>query len=225
MGIYVLKQVVLSYPQLFEPKLPMNARPGQKPRYSCVLLIPRDMDITEIQEATYALLKTKWGDRTDEMLTGVPPQLKWPFRTDNTKQDGSKRYDETKFKCFISTWSENPPGLVDRYADPSDPTKPAKITVRTNSKLYAGCIVNVSLNPFIFDQTGNRGASLGLQNVQHWADGDRLDNRADGSEFEVEQRPAFDLSTASQAEGQQGAPDSAAAGAGSRRGSLSNLFS
>lgn len=222
MSLHVIRGAVLSYPTLFVPKLPKNARPGQNPRYSCVLLIPHDLDISEIQQATYTMLKEKWGERVDELLQETPPNnLKWPFRKDNKKLDGTKRYDETRFKCFISAWSETPPGLVQRYAGPDG--KPARVLTPSNDKFYAGCVVNASVNPFIFDQTGNRGASIGLQNLQMWADGERLDNRADGSEFQVEKAPEMSLPGDGAAAG--GAPvEGAQSGPGARGRVLNNLF-
>lgn len=223
MAIFVIKGAVLSYPVLFTPKLPKNARPGQNPRYSCTLLIPIDLDITEVQQATYAMMKEKWGERLDELLQAPPPgNLKWPFRKDNKKLDGTKRFDETRFKCFIPAWSETAPGLVDRYAGPDG--KAMRILSPNTNKFYAGCYVNASVNPFVFDQSGNRGASMGLQNLQMWADGERLDNRADGSEFQVESRPAVDLAQHNAEQGAAAPLPGDAAGPGSRGRVLNNLF-
>jgi len=196
---YIIRGGVLSYPNLFVPKLPPNPKPGQKARFSCMILIPTELDIKELQAICYNLLKEKWGDKTDALLEAgfqnQPNGLKWPFRKDNLKRDGSKRYDETKYKCFITPWSENQPGLVDRYAGPDG--KPLKITQPQQDKLYAGCFVNVSVNPFVYDNSGNRGVNLGLVNIQHWDKGERLDNRiAAEDEFQAEQRPAADLAAA-----------------------------
>src|SRR5690348_14202764 len=119
---HTIKGAVLSYPVLYVPKLPPNAQPGRKARYSCMALIPNEVDIQELQAACFKLLKDKWGDRTEELLqagmANQPNGLRWPFRKDNLKRDGSKRYDETKFKCFITPWSESQPGLVDKYYGP-----------------------------------------------------------------------------------------------------------
>src|SRR5690349_8942686 len=149
---YILRGVTLSYPQLFTPKLPPNARQGQKARYSAQFLIPTGLNIRELEEVCLNLLVEKWGDKVQEMLSFPPPNnLKWPFRRDNRKQDGSPKYDETKFKCYISAWSESPPGLVERYAGPDG--KPKKILQPSADLLYPGSVVNVSVNPFVYDQT------------------------------------------------------------------------
>lgn len=220
--LYQIKNVVLSYPQLFVPKMPPNAKPGQKARYSCMILIPHDVDIKGLQEACYNLLLEKWGDKTQALveagMQNQPNGLRWPFRKDNVRRDGGKRYDETKYKCYITPWSESPPGMVDRYAGPDG--KPLPITQASNDKFYAGCVVNVSVNPFVYDNQGNRGVNFGLGNLQFWADGERLDNRVSAQdEFQAEARPTADL----------GAVDNsnvvAGPGAGASRGSaLNGLF-
>lgn len=219
---YILRGVVLSYPQLFTPKLPPNARPGQKARYSAQFLIPKELNIRELEEICFNLLVEKWGDKVQEMLSYPPPNnLKWPFRRDNVKQDGSKKYDEEKFKCYISAWSESPPGLVERYAGPDG--KPKKVLQPSQDMFYPGCIVNASVNPFVFDQTGNRGVAFGLQNLQMWENGERLDNRvAAEDQFTAEARPTADLSQVQQP--QQPAATGAAPQTGGRGGALANLF-
>jgi hypothetical protein len=214
---YIFRNVVLSYPQLFTAKTPPNARPGQKPRFSCMILIPKEMDILDIQQACLKLLEDKWADKVEAMMKmPAPNNLKWPFRTDNVKQDGSPRYDQEKYKCFFTCWSESPPGLVERYAGQDG--KPKKILAPSADLLYPGCFVNVSVNPFVFDQTGNRGIALGLQNVQMWDKGERLDNRvAAEDQFQAEERPPVDLS-------QMHTPAAGQPTQASRAGALANLF-
>lgn len=227
---YILRGVVLSYPQLFTPKLPPNARPGQKARYSAQFLIPKDLNIRELEEICLNMLVEKWGEKVQEMLSYPPPNnLKWPFRRDNIKQDGSKRFDEEKYKCFISAWSESPPGLVERYAGPDG--KPKKVLQPSQDLFYPGAVVNVSVNPFVYDQTGNRGVNFGLQNLQMWDKGERLDNRvAAEDQFTAEAPPAVDLSQVAQPGAGAGdqpvtSVQGTAAAAGGRGAALSNLFS
>ena len=223
-------KVVISYPHLYTPQMPPNPRPGQKPRYSAVLLFPIDMDeednklFVALQQAALAKATEKWGDRVEEMLKMEPPhRLKWPFRKDNQKADGTIKWDKEKFRCFINVWSETAPGVVSRWADPNDPKRrPLKIT--DASKVFAGCIVKASVNPFAFDQTGNRGVSFGMQNIQLWqnTDVERLDNRANAEdEFTAEAAPEGALASLVSLGGGSGAPvASGAKGAG-----LADLFS
>lgn len=226
---YVLRGATLSYPNLFIPRPPPNPKPGQKPRYSCMLLIPHAMDVSELQKLCYGLLKERWGDKTDTLLEAGfqrdPAGLKWPFRKDNLKRDGSKKFDDTLYKCYLQPWSENAPGLVDRF-DTTRSGKPDKILTQTPNKLYAGCVVNCSVNPFVYDNSGNRGVNLGLVNVQHWDDGQRLDNRpAAEDEFQAED-PSTEVPVVGE-EGQRPAGQDAAvvASTGPKGAALANLFS
>src|ERR1700761_1922514 len=138
---------VISYPPLYVPQMPPNPRPGQKPRFSAVLLFPIEMDEADqalfkaMREAALAKAVEKWGsvEKVQEMMRMPHPHtLKWPFRKDNVKADGTTvKWDNTKFQCFISTWSETAPGVVSRWADPNDPKRrPLKIT--DPSKVFAG---------------------------------------------------------------------------------------
>lgn len=197
---YKILGAVLSYPNLFTPKMPPNARPGQKSRYSCMLLLPLSVaeseEVKALKLVCFNLLKTKYGDNTEALLQAAfanqPNCVKWPFRKDNLKRDGSQRYDPTKFSCFVSAWSESAPGLVDRYAGSDG--KPVKILTPSQDKFYPGCTVNASLNPFLYDQAGNRGVAFGLNNLQFWSDGERLDNRvAAEDDFTAEARPVANL--------------------------------
>lgn len=210
---------ILSYPNLFIPKLPPNARPGQKARYSCMILLPHAVadseEVKALQAICFNMLKEKYGENTETLLqagfANQPIGLKWPFRKDNMKRDGSQRFDPTKFKCFISPWSESAPGLVGRYAGKDG--KPEKILTPSQDKFYPGCVVNVSVNPFLYDQAGNRGVAFGLNNVQFWGDGERLDNRvAAEDDFQAEARPVADLSALQADTGSAGVPGAATEG-------------
>ena len=74
---------------------------------------------------------------------------------------------------YINVRSKQPPGIVSRFA--GEDGRPLRIT--DPSEVYSGCQVRASLNVFAYDRAGNRGISLGLNNVQKLADGERLDGR------------------------------------------------
>jgi hypothetical protein len=221
---------VISYPHLYTAQMPPNPRPGQKPRFSAVLLFPVEMDEADqtlfkaMKEAAVARAVEKWGsvEKVQEMMQMPHPHtLKWPFRKDNQKADGSVKWDNTKFQCFINIWSETQPGVVSRWADPNDPKRrPLKIT--DPSKIFAGCVVKASVNPFAYEQSGNRGVAFGLQNIQLWQseDVERLDNRANAEdEFGAEAAPEGALSALTS--GSSAMPPAS----GAKGKALSDLFS
>lgn len=188
---------VLSYPNLFNPKLPPNPKPGQKPRYSTVLLFPVEMDeqqralLLAMKNAALKALKDKWGERTEAMLTAGG--LTWPFSKKWTNKMGEVKYDKDKWQCFINPWSEQAPGIVSQYRGADG--KPMKLT--DQSEIYAGAKARLSVNPFIYDISGNAGVAFGLQNVQKRGEGPRMDNRISAQDtFDAEDRPeaAMDIS-------------------------------
>lgn len=222
---------VISYPHLYTPQMPPNPRPGQLARYSAVLLFPHTMDeedqalMLALQQAAIAKAVEKWGsvEKVQELMQMEGThKLKWPFRKDNVKADGTVKWDNTKFRSFISPWSETAPGVVSRWADPNDPKrKPMKITDPT--KVFAGCIVKCVVNPFVYDQTGNRGVAFGLQHVQLWEhEGvERLDNRVAAEDaFTAEAAPEGALAALQT----PGAAPAAGAPQGAKGKALSDLF-
>ncbi len=211
--------------------MPPNPRPGQKARFSCVLLFPNVMDEEDqklfqaMKEAALAKAIEKWGsqDKVQELMQMEPPhRLKWPFRKDNQKADGSVKWDKEKFNCFLSPWSETAPGVVSRWADPSDPKK-RPMRINDPAKIFAGCIVKAQVNPFAYDQTGNRGVAFGLQNIQLWQheDVERLDNRMAAEDaFMAEAAPEGALASL-----QSPGVASGGVASGAKGKALSDLFS
>ncbi len=178
---------ILSYPSLLTPRLGPNPKPGEQASYGCTLLFPVGTDISELKKAATAALYERFGDKTDALFSsGV---LRTPFR----KVDG--KYDPAKYSVFINVSSkQTKPGLVDRYAGPDG--RPAPLS--DPEKLYPGCFVKAALSVYAYDSSGNRGVAFGLQHIQWWADGERLDNRKGAQDaFSAESRPEGDMSAMS----------------------------
>lgn len=216
MANYILRNVVLSYPSLFTPRKQtgQNVKPDAKPRYEADFLIPKGYDLTGLRNACADVAIATWGDKVKNM------QLVNPFKGHLTKT-GNQRFDPDKYQCVIHAWSYNAPGLVSRYKGPDG--KPAPILHANPKLLYPGCIVNASVSPFPFDNSGNVGISFGLQNIQMWGDGDRLDGRVLAEdEFQGEDGGEADIAALGAPEN-AGTAESGPAGGG-RRESLAGLF-
>lgn len=168
---------MLSFPALLTPRLGPNPKPGQLAAYGCTLVFPKGADLTAMKTAAMTALKEKFGDQTEKLLKNG--QIKIPFRKDEDK------YDPEKWEYFINVSSkQNKPGIVDRYQDPVT-KKPAPLT--DADKLYPGCIVKASVSVYTYDTSGNKGVSFGLQHIQWWEHGTRLDNRRSAADsFEAE---------------------------------------
>lgn len=155
----VTGKVRLSYVNVFEPRA---AQPGQEPKYSVCVLIPKSdaATLNKVKQAIEAAKeagKAAWGGK-------VPPGLKTPLRDGDTERDSP----EYKGHYFINANSKQKPGVVDAALNP----------ILDASEVYSGAYGRVSLNFYAYNQNGNRGVGAGLQNVQKMADGEPLSGRS-----------------------------------------------
>lgn len=155
----VTGKVRLSYVNVFEPRA---AQPGQEPKYSVCVLIPKSdtATLTKVKAAIEAAKeagKASWGGK-------VPAGLKTPLRDGDEERDGA----EYKGHYFINANSKQKPGVVDAAVNP----------IMDQSEVYSGCYGRVSLNFYSYNTNGNKGVAAGLQNVQKTADGEPLSGRS-----------------------------------------------
>lgn len=155
----VTGKVRLSYVNVFEPRA---AQPGQEPKYSLCVLIPKS-DTATLNKLKAAIEAAKqaganlWGGK-------VPAGLKLPLRDGDTERDSA----EYKGHYFINCSSKQKPGVVDAAVNP----------ILDQSEIYSGCYGRVSINFYAYNQSGNKGVGAGLQNVQKVADGEPLSGRS-----------------------------------------------
>lgn len=186
----LLPVCTISFPNLFVPRL----APGSaKSKYSMTAVYgPADVPkLQAVKEECAKLLLAQFGPSwLDAVKAG---QLFWPFKpiTGLAVKPG---YPEGGESIGINANDDSPPHLFDRYKDPLT----GKAKVITDPKVfYAGAQVIVLVRPYLFGlQPGalKKGVTLGLQAVQFYADGPRLDGRSDPTEkFGAEDAPTADL--------------------------------
>lgn len=155
----VTGKVRLSYVNVFQPRA---SKPGQEPKYSICVLIPKS-DTATLNKVKAAIEAAKqagaptWGGK-------IPAGLKNPLRDGDTERDT----DEYKGHYFINANSKQKPGAVDASVQP----------ILDAQELYSGCYGRVSLNFYAYNVDGNKGIGAGLQNVQKLADGEPLSGRS-----------------------------------------------
>lgn len=155
----VTGKVRLSYVNVFQPRA---AKPGQEPKYSICVLIPKTdtATINKVKAAVKAAAEAGIG-----VLGGkVPAGLKNPLRDGDTERDSA----EYKGHYFINANSKQKPGVVDASVQP----------ILDASELQSGDYGRVSLNFYAYNQEGNKGIGAGLQNVQLLAKGEPLSGRS-----------------------------------------------
>lgn len=150
----VLKNIVLSYPNLFNPKQIMNQG---DPKYSTAILIAKN-DKANLDKINAAIAEAKKDDK-----------LKGARKVDSPILDGDVEKPDDKYYagCYYlnAKASENhPPKVVDRHVNP----------IMDQEEIYAGCICNVSLNFYAYAFNGHNGIGVGLGNVQKVKDGERM---------------------------------------------------
>lgn len=159
----VTPYATISFPTLFSPK-PRSE--GGEPVFSCSLLFgeseQKSKEYKAMQQACIVAAKEKFGDKVNL------GQLMMPFR--NAADKDYTGYDEGVM--YINPWTKNKPGVVDaRLQDVLDP-----------SQVYAGQIVRAQVTPFAWQNSGKRGVSFGLNNIQIVkADAPRIDGRIPAS--------------------------------------------
>jgi len=149
----------ISFPTLFTPKARSE---GGEPVFSCSLLFgvseQKSKEYKAMQAACIEAAKAKFGEKVNIS------QVQMPFRDASEKDYVG--YDDGVM--YINPWTKQKPGIVDaRLQDVLDP-----------SLVYAGQKVRAQVTPFAWMNSGKKGVSFGLNNIQIVkADAPRIDGR------------------------------------------------
>jgi hypothetical protein len=169
----------LSFVNLFVAKPTMDGKGD--PRYSTNLIIPEPQMKTQafkdLQEAIIACAEENFGKDWRKK------QLRMPIRKGSEREQEGYGDD-----CvFIAPWTVNKPTVLDREGNP----------ILVPDDVFPGQVARISVRPFSYDKTGNKGVALGLNHVQIVvADMQRLDGRK--SAKEVFKEPVADYDTLSE---------------------------
>ena len=150
----------LSFVNLFTARPAMDGKGD--PRYGTNLIIPAAQMKTPaykaLQQAIIDAAKDYFGDKVDLK------RIRLPIRK------GSERdyegYDDDS--VFIAPWSKQKPGVVDKDGN----------EILIPDDVFAGQVARLSVRPFGYDNSGNKGVALALNHVQiAIANAPRLDGR------------------------------------------------
>jgi hypothetical protein len=159
----VTGKVRFSYLNVFTPKA---QNPGDAPKYSVKLLIPKT-DTTTIQKIKAAMAAAREAFVAANGANSLPAQPQHTLRDgDAPKADGSENEPECK-GCWVinvSAKADRKPGGYDAFRN--DITDP--------SELKSGDYGRAHINFYGYNRNGNRGISAGLLGVQKLADGEAL---------------------------------------------------
>lgn len=161
-----LKNVIISYPNLFTPKQIMASG---EPKYSTAILIAKN-DKENLNKLKAIIEEAK----KDPKLSGVKKIALPLYDGDEEKPD-----DKYYAGCFYlnAKASENhPPKVVDRHVEP----------IMDQDEIYAGCICNISVTAYAYNFSGHTGVGIGLGNVQKVKDGERMGGGSTSAESDFE---------------------------------------
>jgi hypothetical protein len=148
----------VSFPAVFEP----SGMQGQEKKYSVTMLFDKKAQATPEYKALVALIRHAVEEKFPD-ASKRPKGLKNPLRNGSEKeQDG---YADT---MFCTARSKTKPGLVDAQLQ----------AIISAEEFYPGCYARATVNAFYYDQAGNKGVGLGLQNIQKLRDGEPFSGRS-----------------------------------------------
>ncbi|GMA52586.1 hypothetical protein GCM10025857_40010 [Alicyclobacillus contaminans] len=156
-------QARLSYVHLLKP----YARPGQEPKYTVTILLPKS-DVATKQRID-AAIEAAAQEGVNKVWNGVrPPQLKTPIHDgDGLRPNGEPFGPECKGHWVFTASSKQPVEVVDINLNP----------ILNHTEIYSGMYARVNVSFFPFSNSGNRGIGCGLGPVQKLADGEPLSGR------------------------------------------------
>jgi len=159
--------VRFSYLNAFEPK----ANPSGDLKYSASILIPKE-DKTEIKTVQEAInIAVQKGLDINKFTKAQISGLRLPLRDGDIEFDQGTRGAEYQGCFFLNSSSVNKPGIVKAQTD--GPPVP----IFDPEDFFSGCYGRADINFFPYNQAGNRGIGVGLNNLMMVKESERLDGR------------------------------------------------
>jgi len=156
---------------------------GDEPKFSIQMLFNKtdEKALKPIVQILANAAAAKWGDNVEKW-----PRMKYNPMTLDTEMveegDGIDTLEKhLQGKVSLNARNKNKPGIVGPDAKP----------LFDIDDFYSGCIARASLGCFAYENSGNKGVSLSLNNLMKVKDADRLDGQTkatdDFSQFATEE--------------------------------------
>lgn len=159
--------VRFSYLNAFTPK----ANPSGDLKYSASILIPKTdkAGIKAVQDAINVAVQK--GLDSNKFTKAQISGLRLPLRDGDEEFDKGNRGAEYKGCFFLNSSSDNKPGVVKAQ------TGGGPVPIFDPDEFFSGCYGRADINFFPYNQAGNRGIGVGLNNLMLVKEGERLDGR------------------------------------------------
>jgi hypothetical protein len=162
-GKFTLKDVRMSFPNLFEAKAPST--PGAKAKYSAAFLFGKNHpQLDELRKLIGDVAAAKWGAKAPDVLVALKASDKLCVHDGDAKSDT----DGYAGNLFINASNDVRPLALGGGPDGRAPVTAA------DGKLYAGCYVNAIIQVWAQDNQFGKRVNASLLGVQFLRDGTRL---------------------------------------------------
>ena len=158
--------VRIMFPNLAKAR---EVQKGKPPRFGCLVLIKKNSDEHKaLKQIIIAAMEEKWGKAA--ALAGRCNPIKDCAVVDKMRDaDPEKttmfdKLDDLNDYVYFNASSQNAPGYVD--ADLND--------LIDLSVFQSGCHVRVNINAWCWENSGDKGVSIGLNHVQFMSEGETL---------------------------------------------------
>lgn len=169
----IIGPVRLSYCYVAEP------RPNDREvmEYSTQILVEVKDKTTrkKLQKIVAEAAKKKFGAKAEKLVKMV--NFKKPLR--NPEEEEGRDGAEYQGMLFCNAKTQAKRGRVGIVL--RDGTKLQDLD-EISEAIYSGVWAKVSVTAFGFDDSGNKGVALALNNIMKWKDGDRLDGSVDAED-------------------------------------------
>lgn len=191
----IVKNVRLSFPQLFEPQAVMkNGKPEGEPAYSASFLLPPDHpQMDQITKVIEDVVIAKWKDEAQTVFETLKAQDRICVHNGNHK----RKRDGYAGMLYISARSYVAPQVTGRdpyvrdeagkpVVDPSTGKIVMNLLKKGNRVVYSGCYGHAVLDIYAQDNQYGQRVNATLLGFQFFKDGDAFagGQPADESDFE-----------------------------------------
>lgn len=168
-----LKNVRLSFPQLFAPKA---IEEGQEPKYSASFLFETGGEVHKlVLQSMLAAAKSKWEEKGEAIFK----QLMEQDRQICLHKGDLKEYDGYAGMMYVTAKNKTKPGIFEANKSP--------ILDESVGRPYAGCYVNAIVEFYAQSHpTGGKRINASLAVVQFLRDGDAFTGGRPGTADELE---------------------------------------
>ena len=155
-----IKEVRLSFPQLFEPK---TVGGEGEPRFSAAfVIVPGSTNAQALDAAIEAAAKEKWKDKAAGILKELRSKGRVCFQHAPLSKDGEV-YEGFENMYALNATNKVRPLVVDRDKTP---------LTQADGRPYSGCYVKVNVEVWAMDNQYGKRINATLMGVQFCRDGD-----------------------------------------------------